>query len=123
MYNREFTPDHISSLKPNEIFVFGSNLEGSHGGGAAEIAHRKFGAVWGQGIGLQGQSYAIPTMVPMAELEKYVNSFIEFVFNHPELKFYVPALDVLMPDTLLMKLRHFFLRLLTNQMSYFQRHL
>lgn len=92
MYNREFTPDHISFLKPNEIFVFGSNLEGSHGGGAAKIAHRKFGAVWGQGIGLQGQSYAIPTMVPMAELEKYVNGFIEFAFHYPELKFYVPAI-------------------------------
>ena len=47
MYNREFTPERISELKENEIFVFGSNLAGSHGGGAAYAAYRKFGAIWG----------------------------------------------------------------------------
>ena len=57
-----FTPDRITSLNPNEIFVFGSNLQGRHLGGAARIAQLYFGAVWGQGVGLQGQSYAIPTM-------------------------------------------------------------
>ena len=56
------TPRWIDSLKENEIFVFGSNLAGMHGGGAARIARLHFGAVMGQGIGLQGQSYAIPTM-------------------------------------------------------------
>ena len=49
-----FTPDFITELKENEIFVFGSNLEGMHGGGAARIAYEKFGAIWGQGVGLQG---------------------------------------------------------------------
>lgn len=58
----EYTPDAISSLKLDEIFVFGSNLHGLHGGGAARAACKKFGAIWGQGVGLQGQSYAIPTM-------------------------------------------------------------
>ena len=62
MYNREFTPERITELKENEVFVFGSNLSGSHGGGAAWIAYQKFGAVWGQGVGLQGQCYGIPTM-------------------------------------------------------------
>ena len=62
MYNREYTPDMISALAENEIFVFGSNLAGAHAGGAARVAHVRFGAVWGQGVGLQGQSYAIPTM-------------------------------------------------------------
>ncbi len=62
MYNREYTPERITELKPNEIFVFGSNLAGAHGGGAARLAYECFGAVWGQGVGLQGQSYAIPTM-------------------------------------------------------------
>ena len=62
MYNKEFTPERITELKANEVFVFGSNLAGSHGGGAAALAFRKFGAVWGEGVGLQGQSYAIPTM-------------------------------------------------------------
>ena len=52
MAEREFTPERITSLRPNEIFVFGSNLGGFHGGGAAELAYRSFGAVWGQGEGL-----------------------------------------------------------------------
>lgn len=56
------TPAYITSLKPNEIFVFGSNLAGNHAGGAARLAYVKWGAVWGQGVGLQGQTYAIPTM-------------------------------------------------------------
>ena len=54
--------EFISELQPGEIFVFGSNLGGMHGGGAAYAAYRKFGAIMGQGVGLQGQSYAIPTM-------------------------------------------------------------
>jgi hypothetical protein len=62
MYNRRYTPEIISSLKPNEIFVFGSNLAGVHGGWSARAARLKFGAVKGQGVGLQGQLYAIPTM-------------------------------------------------------------
>lgn len=61
MYN-EYIPEFIRELRENEIFVFGSNLEGYHGGGAARIALEEFGAVWGQGVGLQGRSYAIPTM-------------------------------------------------------------
>ena len=56
MYNRRYTPDRISELKENEIFVFGSNLEGSHGGGAARLAYNRFGAVWGLGTGIQGRS-------------------------------------------------------------------
>ncbi len=60
--NKRVTPEFVTSLEPNEIFVFGSNLKGMHGGGAAYIAYRKFGAIMGQGVGLQGQSYAIPTM-------------------------------------------------------------
>ena len=90
MYNREFTPERISELKENEIFVFGSNLAGSHGGGAAYAAYRKFGAIWGQGVGLQGQSYGIPTMHGGVEaIKPYVDEFIEFAKLHPELKFFV----------------------------------
>lgn len=62
MYNRQYTPDWIDTLQPNEIFVFGSNLEGMHGGGVAWTAYKKFGAIWGCGNGIQGQSYGIPTM-------------------------------------------------------------
>lgn len=84
------TPDFITDLKENEIFVFGSNLEGEHGGGAARIAHEKFGAIWGQGTGLQGQSYGIPTMHGgVEEIEPYVTEFIDFAIAHPNLIFLV----------------------------------
>jgi hypothetical protein len=90
MYNREFTPDRISELKPDEIFVFGSNLSGFHGGGAARVACDRFGAVWGQGVGLQGQCYAIPTMQGGVEtIAPYVDEFIDFAGRHPQYKFLV----------------------------------
>jgi hypothetical protein len=86
----QFTPGHISKLEPGEIFVFGSNLSGSHGGGAARVALNNFGAVWGQGVGLQGQSYGIPTMHGGVDaIRPYVDEFIEFAKSHPELFFYV----------------------------------
>lgn len=90
MYNREYTPERITELKSNEIFVFGSNLQGSHGGGAALAAYRKFGAIWGQGVGLQGQSYGIPTMHGGVEVIKpYVDEFIRFAEANPQMKFLV----------------------------------
>ena len=90
MYNREFTPAWIKELKENEVFVFGSNLGGFHAGGAARVAVDKFGAVWGQGVGLQGQSYAIPTMHGGVDVIKpYEDEFIAFAREHRELKFLV----------------------------------
>lgn len=90
MYNREYTPERILELKQNEIFVFGSNLAGAHGGGAARIAYERFGAIMGQGVGLQGQSYAIPTMQGGVEtIKPYVDEFIAFAKQHPEYKFLV----------------------------------
>ena len=84
------TPEWITELKPDEVFVFGSNLAGMHGGGAAWTAFRQFGAIMGQGEGLQGQSYAIPTMQGGVEtIAPYVNKFIAFAKKHPELYFYV----------------------------------
>ena len=86
----QFTPNCITELKENEIFVFGSNLQGMHGGGAALIAYDKFGAIWGQGVGLQGQSYGIPTMHGGIDVIKpYVDEFIEFAKSHPEMTFLV----------------------------------
>ena len=90
MEKKRTTPEFITSLEPNEIFVFGSNLKGMHGGGAAYIAYRKFGAIMGQGVGLQGQSYAIPTMQGGVEtIRPYVDEFILFAQQHPELTFLV----------------------------------
>jgi O-acetyl-ADP-ribose deacetylase (regulator of RNase III) len=89
-YNRDFTPERITTLAPNEVFVFGSNLSGAHGGGAALLAVRRFGAVWGQGVGMQGQSYAIPTMHGGPEaIKPYVDDFIVYAKAHPELVFLV----------------------------------
>ena len=85
-----YTPNRISVLKPDEVFVFGSNLNGYHGGGAARAAMNKFGAEWGKGVGLQGQSYAIPTMQGGVEtIQPYVDDFIAFAKRHEELFFYV----------------------------------
>ena len=86
----QYTPENLSSLGRDEVFVFGSNLHGLHGGGAARVARDMFGAIMGQGVGLQGQSYAIPTMQGGVEtIRPYVDEFIEFARNHKELFFYV----------------------------------
>ncbi|MBQ2046803.1 MAG: hypothetical protein II260_06390 [Muribaculaceae bacterium] len=86
----EFTPDYISELKDGEIFVFGSNLAGQHGGGAARLAYNQFGAEWGVGVGLTGQTYAIPTMHGGVDaIAPYVDEFIEFARQNSDMKFYV----------------------------------
>ena len=90
MTEKRTTPECITSLQPNEIFVFGSNLSGMHGGGAAYVAYQKFGAIMGQGVGLQGQSYGIPTMHGGVDaIRPYVDDFIAFAKQHPELTFLV----------------------------------
>ena len=88
-YGNRVTPEDIRSLAENEIFVFGSNAEGHHGGGAAAFAMQEFGAVWGQGEGLQGRSYAIPTMEGLKKLSASVDRFTKFAHKHPELRFLV----------------------------------
>ena len=88
--NIRYTPDNISSLAPDEVFVFGSNLQGRHGSGAAGAAVRYFGAIWGQGVGMQGQCYAIPTMHGGVDvISPYVDDFIVYAKEHPELTFLV----------------------------------
>lgn len=85
-----YTPGRISTLKPDEVFVFGSNLTGMHGGGAAYAAVRHFGAVMGQGVGMQGQSYAIPTMHGgVDKIAPYVDQFIKYAKGHPQQTFLV----------------------------------
>lgn len=83
---------NITKLKQNQIFVFGSNLAGRHGKGAA-LQARKFGAIYGQGIGRQGQTYAIPTKnkylqtLPLTIIKQYLIEFVEYAKQHPELEF------------------------------------
>lgn len=85
-----YTPENITSLAPDEVFVFGSNLQGHHAGGAARVAYQKFGAVMGQGVGMQGQSYAIPTMHGgIRDIKPYVDDFIELAREWDQTTFYV----------------------------------
>lgn len=85
-----YTPENIQELGHDEVFVFGSNLQGMHMGGAARVAHQKFGAVMGQGVGMQGQSYAIPTMQGGVDtIKPYVDEFIELVREWDQTTFYV----------------------------------
>jgi predicted NAD-dependent protein-ADP-ribosyltransferase YbiA (DUF1768 family) len=94
---REYTPENITSLQPNEVFVFGSNAKGIHGKGAALSAKTKFGAIQGQAEGLQGQSYAIITKKDfrveqsstLSEIGKGIQDMLLFAKDNPNLKFYV----------------------------------
>lgn len=89
------TPEVITHMKPDEVFVFGSNLAGIHGAGAALLAKQRFGAINGKSEGLQGRSYALPTKnrelktLPLSEIQKYINEFLSFARRTPELKFYM----------------------------------
>lgn len=85
-----YTPDNITRLGQDEIFVFGSNLAGMHAGGAARVARERFGAVMGQGTGLQGQSYAIPTMQGGVEtIRPYVDEFLDLAAEWDQTTFLV----------------------------------
>jgi hypothetical protein len=77
----------ITQLQPNEIFVFGSHATGHHGGGAARQAVQQFGAIVGQGEGLQGQSYALPTMNGDDLFQEAIGRFLAFAAEHPEKRF------------------------------------
>ena len=91
----KYTPEFIRELSDNQIFVFGSNLAGKHNGGGAKIALEKFGAIYGEGVGFQGQSYAIPTLdanfqkIDLTEIRFYVDMFFQFAYNHPQYEFLV----------------------------------
>ena len=77
------------------IFVFGSNLAGRHGKGAALDARNKYGAVYGVGEGRTGNAYAIPTkdgrlkILPLVRIEGSVQKFLDYATSNPELKFLV----------------------------------
>lgn len=83
----EITPARITALQPDQVFVFGSNAEGLHGGGAALIAYERFGAVWGEGHGHHGQTYAIDTMSGLEVLAAEAQGFVAYATAHPALLF------------------------------------
>lgn len=83
------TPERISRLGKNEIFVFGSNAKGLHYGGAAKVAVESFGAIMGQGHGLQGKSYAINSMSGISDMVEDIELFCEFAKTNPEKHFFV----------------------------------
>lgn len=89
------TNPNITKLSDNQIFVFGSNMGGRHGAGAARAA-MSWGAVYGQGVGLQGKTYAIPTLDAMIahqlsipQIKNHVDNFVQFAKNNPSLHFLV----------------------------------
>ncbi len=98
---KKYTPENITELKPNEVFVFGSNMNGNHAGGAARVAVEKFGAIMGQAEGLQGQSYAIPTLdkdmqkVDLDTLQKSLFRFCQFANDNPAKTFYLGKIECL----------------------------
>jgi len=85
------------TLPPDDswIFVFGSNLRGVHGAGAAWIAKEKFGAQTGVSLGMTGKSFAIPTKdrymkpLPIEAIAEYVDFFVDFTHDRADLKFWV----------------------------------
>ncbi len=88
------TPENVTTLEPNQVFVFGSNLAGFHGAGAARMA-LQWGAIYGRGLGLNGQTYAIATKdrqiatLPLSAIAKQVGEFLAFAASRPELEFLV----------------------------------
>ena len=91
-----YTPELVESLKDNQVFVFGSNLIGYHSGGASLVAMQRFGAVWGQAEGQQGQCYAIPVDIRgeavenvSAYMKRHIDKFLAYAKAHPELYFLV----------------------------------
>jgi len=96
-YQYRITNDYITSLRENEIFVFGSNTKGRHGKGAAKTS-LKWGSIYGQGIGIQGQTYAIPTkddelkVLPTDKIQIFVDEFINFAIKNKNKIFLVTSI-------------------------------
>lgn len=92
------SPEYITKLPPKGIFVYGSNVAGRHGKGAALIAHKKFGATYGRCHGMDNSSYGIPTkdsnlsVLSLERIKKYVDNFIIDTKTNPDYTFYVTAI-------------------------------
>ena len=130
---REYTPENITSLKPNELFVFGSNDRGNHGRGAALTAKNKFGATYGQPFGKQGQSFAVRTkMYQNGVLTEYPNLtednkkemdkmtiqdlalLREEALKNPNNKYYVTEIGTKLAGRTVVQMKDFFNRMNTK---------
>lgn len=80
-------PNMIETLEPNQIFVFGSNADGKHAGGAAKQAFEHFGAEWGVGEGVTGQCYAVDTMSGVEKLTNGLEDFLRYAKKHQSKEF------------------------------------
>jgi hypothetical protein len=91
----KYTPENITELKPNEVFVFGSNLAGIHGAGAARFANKVLGAEFGVGVGMTGKCYALPTKdhdiwtLPLTRIQEYVIDFLDYAKENQDKTFLV----------------------------------
>ena len=109
--------NQITELKENEIFVFGSNLAGIHGAGAAKTAYREFGAELHVGEGMTGRCYAIPTkdeklrVRPIEDIGYSILKFINTAKRRPDLTFWLRQLDVVLQVLQLNKLLRGLLKL------------
>lgn len=118
VFKAEYTPESISKLKSNEIFVFGSNTQGRHGAGAARVAIEKFGAIYGQAEGLQGNSYGLITTnldpmsskYPLESIYQNILKLIEFARQNPSLKFYVTKVGTNLAGYSITEIREQFIR-------------
>jgi hypothetical protein len=96
-YDRQVTYGLVNNKQYRTLMVFGSNLAGRHGKGAAKDALTLHGAIYGQAEGLQGFSYGIPTKMenfrplPLTEIENYVKTFVKFTKENPRYLFFVTA--------------------------------
>ena len=94
-----YTPEYVESLEEGQVFVFGSNLIGCHSGGASKMAMDRFGAVWGQAEGPQGQCYAIPVDIRgeavdnvSSYMKRHIDKFLDYAKEHKNLFFLVPRI-------------------------------
>jgi len=116
----KYTPELITELGENQVFVFGSNLAGKHNGGGAKVALEKFGAIYGKSIGIQGQSYAIPTLgysferLPLEEIGLYIKDFINYSESNPSKEFLVTKIGCGIAGYDLSKIAPFFSKINKN---------
>lgn len=120
---------HIDKLEDDEVFVFGSNTEGMHAGGAARMA-MNWGAIYGKAFGLQGKTFAIPTVdytrsgkMSVDEIKKYVDEFLDFTIKNKDKKFLVTEIGCGIAGFKVSEIAPLFRKALEYSMCIYQRDL